>query len=738
MPALFSFTLFVSAFLLFCIEPAVAKMLLPLTGGVPAVWNTCLVFFQGALLLGYVFALGTLRVLGPKRQAVLQIVVVGLPLLVMPIVIDEKLADRFASLGPVGQVLAILTIAAGLPFFALSTIAPTLQRWYSTTGAFRANDPYFLYAASNVGSLGALALYPLVFEPRFGLDQQSAMLRLGYFGLAALVIACAVATLRTAKESTATAPKAPSVPTRQRLRWVFLAAVPSAYLVAVTSHITTDVTPTPFLWVVPLAVYLLSFVFVFATKPLIPHARVNRIFPLLATAAAYALATSATDPIWAVIPLHVLAFFGACMLCHGELARERPEPARLNEFYVWMSVGGFAGGLSVALVTPMLTTRAIEYPLCVVLALLARPISLPAPEKEKPSKEEAKPKDETRERRLDVAIPVLALGGTIALAFVAHRLPPGNRIVLTLPIVPLLLIYRFLDRPRRFAAAVGAVMLGAAFFPGPFGEVLQRERNFFGSLTVTHDPRGRWTMINHGTTIHGMQARDPAGKREPRSYYTRKGPVGDVFRVFQATPALPQRIAVVGLGAGTIATYARPGEDWTFFEINPAVVRIAQDQRLFTYLSDAFPGGEHLRLVVGDARLEIAHETGGWAVLLIDAFSSDAIPVHLVTEEAMALYATKLAEGGLLGWHISNRSIDLRPVLAALAATQGFSARIRQDFGLDEADADQGRAASVWVAMSKDEKLLTELGEAWEPLARKPGFRSWTDERSSVVSVLRF
>lgn len=726
MPILFSITLLVSAFLLFCIEPMVAKMLLPLLGGVPAVWNTCLVFFQGALLLGYVFALGTLRILGPKRQAVLQIVVVGGPLLALPIVIDEHLADRFASLGPVGQVLAVLSIAAGFPFFALSTIAPTLQRWYSTTGAKRAADPYFLYAASNVGSLGALALYPLLFEPRFGLDEQASMLRVGYIGLALLVIACAGATLRLAKTKADEAKPAP-IPGKQRWRWIFLSAVPSAYLVAVTAHITTDVTPTPFLWVAPLAVYLLSFVFVFATKPPIPHARVNRILPLLATAAAYALATSATDPIYAVIPLHVIGFFGACMLCHGELARDRPEAGRLNEFYVWMSVGGFVGGLTVAVLVPVVATRAIEYPACVVLALLARPAA-----------RSVGAADFRLERRRDVLLPTVVLGATVLLGAVATRLPIPLRVALTvLPVVPLLLAYRFTERPRRFAAAIGAVLIGSTFFPSPYGEVLVRDRNFFGALTVTHDPSGRWTQLNHGTTIHGVQSIDPAGRREPRAYFARRGPVGDLFRTYDGSNALPRRVGIIGLGTGTIAAYAQPGADWTFFEINPAVVRIARDKSLFTYLGDAFPGDAGLHVVLGDARLELGRDLGGYGLFILDAFNSDSIPVHLVTEEAMALYVAKLAPGGILGWHISNRSIDLQPVLAALAASQGWTARARHDFVISAEDAAEGRTASAWAAMAKDPATLDALGPEWKPIVPRPGFRSWTDERSSIISVLR-
>ena len=727
MPILFSTTLLVSAFLLFCIEPMVAKMLLPLLGGVPAVWNTCLVFFQGALLLGYVFALGTLRLLGPRRQALLQIVVVGGPLLALPIVIDERLADRFAALGPVGQVLGVLTIAAGFPFFALSTIAPTLQRWYSTTGARRAADPYFLYAASNVGSLGALVLYPLLVEPRFGLGQQAAMLRVGYVALALLVIGCALTTVRLAQAQAQAQAKAPPVRGRQRLRWIFLSAVPSAYLVAITAHLTTDVTPTPFLWVAPLAIYLLSFVLVFSTRPLIAHARVSRVLPLFATAAAYTLAISTTDPVYIVLPVHVIAFFGACMLCHGELARERPEPGRLNEFYVWMSIGGLIGGVSVALVTPLISTRAIELPACIVLTLLVRPTF----EKEAGG-------DLAQRRRRDRIVPVVVLIGTSALGLIARRLPLSlHGIVIVLPFAPLLLVYRFLARPRLFAACIGAVLLGSAFFPEPFGDVLFRERNFFGSLTVTHDASGRWTQINHGTTIHGIQSIDPGGKREPRSYYARKGPVGDVLGAYGEAPELSRHVGAIGLGAGTLAAYAKPGEDWTFFEINPAVVRIAREPSYFTYLSDAFPGDVGLRIVVGDARLEIAKERARYGLLVIDAFSSDAIPVHLVTAEAMALYTSKMADGGLMAWHISNRYINLRPVIAALAASQGWTARIRED--LDTvARSDEGRTPSVWVAMSADAAILGRLGAAWKPLVPRPGFQVWTDHKSSIVPLLNF
>lgn len=729
MTALFAATLFLSAWLLFCVEPMVAKMLLPLLGGVPSVWNACLVFFQGALLGGYLFALVSLKALGPRRQAVVQTVLVALPLLVLPIFIDENLAARFAKFGPVGQVLAILTVGVGLPFFALSTIGPTLQRWFSTTKTLGAHDPYFLYAASNLGSLGALLAYPVIFEPRMGLHAQASAMRWGYWGLAVLVGACAVATWRAEKREEHEAKTSAPIDAKRRLRWVFLAAVPSAYLVAVTAHITTDVAPTPLLWTLPLAAYLLTFVLVFAQKIKIPHAKVVRFFPLAATAVAYLLSNSASDPVYIVVPLHLIGFFGAAMLCHGEMARDRPEPAKLPEFYVWMSFGGFLGGIAVALITPVIFTRAVEYPACLVLALLARP-----------RLEGDAKADSLRQRQMDYGVPLLALAGTMTLAFAARAMPLSMRQILTMaPIIPLLLVYHMLTRPTRFGLAIGAILIAASFFPSPLGNVILRDRNFFGSLTVSHDRRERWIEITHGTTIHGLQTLDPAGKKDPRSYYTRSGPIGQVFDLYGHQNPSP-RVAIIGLGAGTLATYAKEGQDWTFFEINPAVIRVAQDPAYFTYLHDAFPDPSKYRIIEGDARLELGTTDGNFGLLVIDAFSSDAIPVHLITKEAAKLYVSKMAPGGLIAWHISNRSLDLRPVLAELAESVGWKGYVKQDTVLSDADAEFGKAASIWAVMAADEFTLVDLkmgpGSTWESLMRRKGFDGWTDEKSSIFSVL--
>ncbi len=695
MVALFASTLLVSATLLFFIEPMVAKMLLPLLGGVPAVWNTCLVFFQATLLAGYLFSHATLRWLGPRKQAVVQVLLVAGALGVQPIAVDAARAARLEHLGPVAQVLLLLLASAGPPFFALSTMAPTLQRWFSATRARGARDPYFLYAASNLGSLGALLAYPLLVEPFLGLPAQSSLLRWAYVLLCGLVGACAVATWKQrAEQDTAgeSSSKAPPVSWRRRARWTVLAMVPSAYLVALTEHITTDIAPAPLLWVLPLATYLATFVVVFASKPPIAHARVVRVLPMAMVLVTFVVASGAADPAFIVVLLHLAGFFVAGLFCHGELAADRPEPARLAEFYVWMSVGGLLGGLAVAMVAPALFPRPIELPLAVVATVLC-------------GRWGTTTGSSKRDRAFDVALPAGTLAITLVVAWGARRTGAGMRWQLLLPAIPLLLAYGARGRPGRLAASLGAVLAGATLFPSPVGDVLDRERNFFGALAVAHDPSGRFVQIMHGYTDHGRQSVDPAKRREASSYYTASSPIADVLGLYRKAET-PRKVAVIGLGAGALAVYARPEDHWTFFEINPAVVRIAENPRYFTFLADAFPRGPDI--VLGDARLELARHAGGFGLLIIDAFNSDAIPVHLVTVEAARLYASRMAPGGIIAWHISNRTLDLHPVLAELAAALGWDALRRDDLLLTRKERLEGKTASQWVAMAKDPHTLED------------------------------
>ena len=727
---LFAVTLLLSAFLLFCIEPMVAKMLLPLLGGVPAVWSTCLVFFQGALLLGYVFSLATLAWLGARRQSVLQVVLVASSLFAMPILIDAQLEQRFTVFSPPLRALAILCVAAALPFFAISTIAPTVQRWYSTTNARGAKDPYFLYAASNLGSLAGLLAYPLLLEPYLGLKQQARLLAFGYAGLAALVCICALATARFTVVAVAPAPAVPDAVrvsasrSRERWRWLFLSAVPSAYLVAVTSHLTTDVTPAPFLWVLPLAAYLLSFVIVFARTPTLSHERVVRYFPIAASFVVYLIVSGQGQPLSLVaIPVHVLTFFAAGLLCHGELARSRPSVERLNEFYVIVAAGGFVGGLAVGLVAPLVLNHQIEYPFCLALTLFARAL-FPGPSA----------------RRSDLLLPILVLASTVLSLALLARLLPQDAALGLFPLVPLFIAFNARSRARTFALCTAALLLGAALRPGSeLSETMLRRRNFFGLVQVRREMKQQVMRVLHGTTLHGAQSLLPRLRREPMTYYGKLGPVGDVFAAAESLPGLTERVAVIGLGAGTLATYARSDSAWTFFEINPAVLEIARNSSLFSYLSDAFPNGENLRLVLGDARLELRADPGNYGVLMVDAFSADSIPVHLVTREALALYLQKTTPRAIIAWHISNRYIKMAPVLGQLAASEGLGALRRLDYPTEVEQKVQGaRIASEWVVMSRDPATLSRFPKTWQRIPATPTVPVWTDDRSSVLALLSF
>jgi hypothetical protein len=742
----FGGTLFLSAALLFCVEPMVAKMLTPLLGGAPAVWITCIVFFQAALLAGYAFAHATVAKLGVRRQAMLQIAVVFLPLAVLPIRIRESAASALdGSRAPALELLVVLMTSVGLPFFVLSTTAPLLQKWFSRLGHPSGEDPYFLYGASNLGSLLALAAYPALIEPRLGLSSQSGFWMWGYGALALMVTTCAIPVIRATSASAST-PTPTSTPTStiagmRRLRWVALSFVPSSFLLGITTYITTDLAPIPLFWVIPLAVYLLTFILVFAKKPPIPHRWMVRILPFAVTATVLMLLVGATQPVLLIVPPHLCTFFIACMVCHGELAADRPPPEHLTEFYLWVSVGGVLGGLFNGIVAPALFSSVVEYPLVMVLASLCRRV---------PRAKEAK-EDDPRARRLDVLLPAGIGVVTLALVLGGRAFgfdPTGNAFTLLLG-VPLLVNYGFLERPLRFGLGIGACLL-AGSVAATEGRTLDVERNFFGIVRVSEDPSGRFTEIVHGNTVHGRQSRDPALRRTPFGYYTRTGPLGQVFEAFRSSiAAAPRsgvsegrrpRVAIIGLGSGGMAPYAEPGDDWTFYELNPAMVRIAEDPRLFTYLSDAFPDPSRLHVVLGDARLRLHDAPDGYYDLLVlDAFSSDSIPAHLLTREALALYRVKVRPDAIIVAHISNRYLNLGPVFGALARDAGLSIRGREDTHLEKADLDAGKMGSVWVALAANDADLGPLvGDARWVTVRRDFSQVWSDDFSNLFAVFRW
>lgn len=714
----FSAALALSALLLFCVEPMVAKMVLPRFGGAASTWNTCQVFFQLALLVGYGWAHGVSR-LRPRLQPVAHGALLVAAALALPLGLHGT-----ADGGPFAlRLFVVLASSVGLPFVVLSATSPLLSRWFSLTGHEEGRDPYFLYAASNVGSMLALAAYPFVIEPFAGLTLQRTLFTAGYAVFCILATACAVTVLRAgdhgAGRSALGADDAPIAPAR-RVRWVVLALVPSAGMLGVTTYVSTTVLSIPLFWVLPLAIYLASFVLTFAKRPLGTPATWARLLPLPASIAALTLVLEANAPASALVALHLGAFALVCMVCHGLLAEDRPGPRHLTGFFFLTSLGGVAGGVLAGLIAPVIVDRLVEWPLALLGACALRP---------------AAHGDERGLRRRDVPALIATLAGASAVTWLLSRHLVGraafSAIVVGLGAL-LLVNYASIARPVRFALGLGAITLSGVFYTGSVGTVLLRERNAFGLLRVAIDPTGRWMQFVHGDTVHGRQLTDPARRREASGYYHSTGPAGDVLGA--AGPAR-RRVGVVGLGIGDLAAYARPGETWTFYEIDPAIARVAQDTRYFTFLADAFPDGRGMVIEVGDARIALDHAAAaGFDVLVLDAFSSDSIPAHLLTREAFALYLEKLAPRGVILANVSNRFLDLAPLVAAVAAESGLVARVRLDEDLDGALVNAGKLPSRWMTMARAAEDLAFLPRTgWREA--KPGGRAWTDDRSSLLPL---
>jgi SAM-dependent methyltransferase len=731
---IFGATLFLSATLLFLVQPMVAKMVLPLLGGTPAVWNTCMVFFQALLLAGYAYAHAAPARLGLRRQVWLHGALLLVPFLVLPIAIAHGFLPPTGS-NPIPWLLGLLAVSVGLPFFVVSTTAPLLQRWIAGTGHRAARDPYFLYAASNVGSMLALLGYPTLVEPHLRLQDQSLVWTGAYGLLVALIAACAAWTWRAGRARSAAAAsgaaaaasaaspvvEAGGEPTAlERLRWTALAFVPSSLMLGVTTYLTTDIAAIPLFWVVPLALYLATFIIAFSGAFSGLRSELRMWLPVLTLWLLFTILLRASLQPTLEIPLHLAVFFLAALACHSELARRRPSARHLTEFYLWMSFGGVLGGIFNVLVAPFLFSSVAEYPLLLALApaFLAGGAAAGG-------------------GRAGLARDLLPAAAVGALATALIFLVPvgafdprwlGPLLVYGLPLV---LCFFFIRRPSRFGLGLCAVVLAATFLGGRQDNLLHRERSFFGVVSVQRDADGRFTQFFHGTTLHGQQFVDPARRDEPTSYYRRGGAVAQVFAAFSG-PQVKSEVAVVGLGTGTLAIYGRPGQRMTYYEIDPAVLRIASDTRWFTFLRDS---PARIDVVLGDARLRLAEApNGAYGLMVLDAFTSDAIPVHLVTREAIQLYLTKLQSDGVLVFNVSNRYLELEPVLEAVARGLGLSARIQRD----DANLKPGEQASIWVVMARRDADLGALASdpRWRRLQGRPGVAAWTDDFSNLLGVL--
>jgi hypothetical protein len=761
MRLLFAITLFVSAALLFLVQPLLARMVLPLLGGAPAVWNTCMVFFQAALLAGYAYAHAAPAWLGVRRHAVLHLGLLLLPLLVLPLCLPGWYPNP-DDFHPIIWLIGLLLISAGLPFTVIATSTPLLQRWFTHTAAPAARDPYFLYGASNLGSILGLLAYPFLLEPTLSLAHQSLLWTTGYGLLIALTAACAVCLWRAPAVSrvapgpasrVASAPGVSRNPTPgahatrlapRRLRWVLLAFTPSSLMLSVTAYLSTDVAAIPLLWVAPLTLYLLTFVLTFARRPPLSQNVLTRWMPLVVLPVVLTLLSQGAElPAPLVIAVHLLALFWIGLVCHGELAKDRPPGEHLTEFYFWLSVGGVLGGAFNALLAPLLFPAIWEYPIVLVLACLLRP----APATDQPSPKSSADKPDVP-RQLDWALPAALLMGTSALVFSIQALgvEPGPLSIALMFAVPLLICYLFLFRPVRFALGVAALMFAGSIYQGAYGGTELRMRSFYAVHRVTVDPTGRFRQLVHGDTVHGRQSLRPGEKGEPLTYYYRGSPVGQLFKALhynereRRDPRL-KRVGVVGLGAGALCCYAAPDQRWTFYEIDPAVKYIACDSDLFTFYRDC-PANEK-SVVLGDARLSLQRSDQHFGVLVVDAFSSDAIPVHLLTREAMKVYFDHLDDNGILAFNISSRYLDLKTVVADLARNRiegpPLVCYFQEDRDLTDLDKKEGKTASQWMILARDAAALNGLAGngMWKAAPGREG-TAWSDDFSNLLGAVKW
>ena len=733
--ALFAGTLFLSALLLFSVQPMFAKMVLPRLGGSPSVWAVSMCFFQAALLAGYCYAHALNRYAPPRTAPLIHLTLMGFALLALPVGLPATWAEP-ATGETYFWLISALAVGVGLPFFVVSANAPLVQAWFARSGHPHGSDPYFLYGASNLGSLIALLAYPILVEPFAGLASQATLWTAGFVALGLGLAACGLTMAAGHKLETgradAVAPEAAAAdaPTwRHRLVWIGLAAVPSGLLVAFSSYLTTDIASAPFLWVMPLAAFLATFILVFCDTPKIPHRLMLLAQPALAAGVMMGLAIS-SDGGWLLSLIAGSgAFFVTTMVAHRELYERRPASGYLTEFYLFMSLGGVIGGMFAALVAPRIFSTIWEFPLLIVLGMACRPGVLGA-------------RIEPDERRRLV---VLGLGAIVVLNAVWLGLSSGLLTKLALVHVVLLgglAVLALISTGKPLRQLLATAVMGATIASLPSGlNTGTSERSFFGVHWVSHTAGRQMRLLMHGTTVHGAERLiDPVtGNRPlepvPATYYHPAGPMAQGVRLARQAASGRQHLSVgiVGLGAGSMACYSRPGEAWRFFEIDPVVVRIARDAKRFSFLSRCQP---HAEIVLGDARLTLAKEAhAGFDYLVIDAFSSDAVPVHLLTVEALQLYLDKLAPDGLLALHISNRHLDLIGVAGAITrAVPGVHAMLADD-RLKDDGFDTAQSHVVFVSRSKDTLDLVARLPFMQALP-DAGMRPWTDDYSDVLSAM--
>ena len=710
-------TVFLSAALVFLVQPMFAKMATPLLGGSPNVWNVSLVCFQGALLLGYAYAHALNHfVKSVKTQVGIHALVLIVGGLVLPFQLTQILGAPDPS-QPTLWLMGVFALSIAPPFAVISATAPLVQSWYSHSGRADAADPYHLYGASNIGSLLGLAAYPFLLEPMTSLAIQTQTWTLGYVVLAALLIISGVLASKgpgrvdmPSYESALSTGRTKNARWKQRLGWVVLAFVPSSLLVGVTTHIATDVASAPFLWAPPLMLYIGTFIIVFAKKPPITLETSIHYLPFTVAAAFLALPTISGIPLILSFVLHLAALFFASLVGHGLLAEQRPEAKRLTEFYLLMSLGGVLGGGFNALLVPLIFNGVTEYPLMLVAILLIRPNS------------RWMGQGRTRVWAIASVCAVLIAYGLRALTMeTAHVAAYGA-------LLGICVLAILLGREARLTPVIAACCawaVGGIASPMSGGV---SERGFFGVVKVIE--RGEHRIMMHGTTIHGTQYLSGADVLRPTTYYAPEAPIGQMFSQHDAAG----RVGVVGLGTGSVACYARPDQEYVYYEIDPLVAKFAADPAYFSYLSSCTPDAP---IILGDGRLTLAQEPeGGFELLLLDAFSSDSVPAHLLTQQAVSLYLSRLSDKGILVMHVSNKHMQLETVVARIADTLGAHALYQFYSGDNTADKRRSQPSQVVILAKSREALAKFDGDTrWQPLSGD-GKRPWSDDYSNVIGAI--
>ena len=737
---MFTTAIFLSALLLFSVQPIFAKMVLPKLGGAPSVWAVSMVFFQAVLLGGYAYA-HALNRWCPRRQAPLvHLCLMGAAALALPFGLPA-----FAAEPPAGDaylwLIGVLFTGVGLPFLAVSANSPLLQSWFAHSGHPQANDPYFLYGASNLGSLIALLAYPVVLEPNFKLSVQATTWTSGFLVLGVLIALCGLIVLPSAdavkQEARAVAvDKAQPVSVADGLSWLWLAAVPSGLLVSFTSYVSTDIASAPFLWVIPLALFLLTFVMVFRDKPLVPHHWMVRSQPLLVAMTLLGMMTPGSIGWMIGVCSGFLAFVVTTLVCHKSLYDLRPAAGQLTAFYMWMSLGGVLGGVFAALIAPQIFNAIYEFPLLLLAGLI-------------PVKGMARAWARRTRRQaalyiagLGVAF-VLFAGAAVASGFVSQ----GVGGILAQVTIIACGAYLFTVRGMPLHAASVAVVMATAILILPSAiNSGYAERSFFGVHRVVTTEAGGLRLLLHGTTLHGaMRIKDAGGQLVsaplPATYYYPASPMARGLAAARlATTKTDGGLVVgsVGVGSGSMACHAQANEDWTFFDIDPVVVKIATNPKHFNFFSRCRPDA---KFVIGDARLTLGKvPRASFDYLIIDAFASDSIPVHLLTREAVELYLSRLTPNGILALHVTNKYMDLSHVAATIARSLGG---VRAILVTDEP------AAVGFDALPSDVMFLSRSEAAIEVIATWPGATPirpssvrnrgdvpWTDDYSNVPGAI--